>query len=868
MRRNKKTTTDRRAAGVLALLLCFCLALSGLAAVSHVLMGTYGLASAEETEGTEYSLGSEDLSLLMPSSYEQFLPMDSVSGIAVSDGYIAVSDGSSIYMYDGTEYRTFGHSVSVVQIEFDGDHILYFIDSNTRLYTLDCTQETLEETYTGLTCASFALSDGGLYYALSTNGSNTICYSDMDTLDDPDDDDTVVDPFNSSVVPAMACADGTLYYMNGTFLCTVASASGTNLGDYAYNIAVIGTTLYFTDSARTYFRSKDLSVSNTELVNLGDTSSSAYSALCIDGEDLYVTSVAEDDHTKIQKFDISENDFTDYEISSSSLSENRLYDAVRAIVTDEYLIVGDAGMSSSTGRLVLYNFETGEYSSFSVAVTPYVIASNGDSILVSNGGELYGYDFEGNPLTGTINDYTGSIVGLGCAEGGDYFFITGNSIGYSIDAESFEKANVGSWETGQAKSLDADIYGNIFVEYEGGAVYRYTPSEFQSSGNGTHVCSFSSDVSQISVDFDGNVYGLSGNTIYRSDGNSYSTDSDGMLYGADNTVSDFAFGYEHGTVYLVYENYILSTESVDVPNLNNLDTGDAYQIIFEQTGNVGSGLVSVITFNENAVFIHFTLDELTADAEVFPYEGYSRISDVNALVLGELEIHGLDYYIVSIYDSSSHSYTAGLALQEVCTLMDESLYTSTPDNFDDGAGYITNDVSLYKYPYLTSALAVTSLSKNTVVTVITEISLSDSIDYDYYYVSWTDDDGETLYGYVPKSFVRDFSALTEQNEAVYYKTLTPDEDITLKSSAGTSYTLSAGTEYTVLVYYSDDGSAMIALTVDSVRYYAVVDAGLFETDTYSALRYFIAVLLILADIAIIVNYSAYRAYQRENERRQ
>lgn len=868
MRRNKKTTTGRRAANLLALLLCICLALSGLAAVSRAFAGACLPASADGTEGSEHSLGSEDLSLLMPSSYEQFLPMDSVSGISVSDGYIAVADGSSIYVYDGTEYRTFEHSVSVGQLEFDENHVLYFVDSNEDLFTLDCTQESPEETATGETCGAFALSDEGLYFSRSTqNGTNIYLGSTSNTIDDK---------LSSGIVPAMTYADGVLYYMDGYTLCTYDYSAGYGatlfkLDTYAYNIAVLGTTLYVTDSGKTCFYTMDISSNGTETTYYGDSDSCAYSAICLDGEDLYVTSVVESDHTKIQRFDTAECAFTDYEISSSSLSDNRLYSADRSIVTDEYLIIGDAGMTGGTGRLLLYNLETGEYLSFSVDVIPSVIASNGESILVSNGGELYAYDFEGTPLSGMINGYSGNIVGIGCAEDGDYLFINANNLCYAVDAESFTISGGSDWAktmSTTAVSLAADIYGNIYVEYGSGAVQKYTPSEFQSTSSGTAVCSFSPAVSNISVDFDGNVYGLNGNTLYCSDGNSYDVDSEGALYGADATLVDFAFGYEHGTVYFAYENYVLSTESVDVPNLNNLDTGDAYQIIFEQTGNVGSGLVSVITFNENAVFIHFTLDELTEDAEVFPYEGYSRISDVNALVLGELEIHGLDYYIVSIYDSSSHSYTAGLALQEVCTLMDESLYTSTPDNFDDGAGYITNDVSLYKYPYLTSALAVTSLPKNTVVTVITEISLSDSIDYDYYYVSWTDDDGDTLYGYVPKSFVRDFSALTEQNEAVYYKTLTPDEDITLKSSAGTSYTLSAGTEYTVLVYYSDDGSAMIALTVDNIRYYAVVDASLFETDTYSALRYFIAVLLILADIAIIVNYSAYRAYQRENERRQ
>lgn len=75
------------------------------------------------------------------------------------------------------------------------------------------------------------------------------------------------------------------------------------------------------------------------------------------------------------------------------------------------------------------------------------------------------------------------------------------------------------------------------------------------------------------------------------------------------------------------------------------------------------------------------------------------------------------------------------------------------EGFTDGIGYLTNSVKLYKYPYLTSLLTVTELEKNTAVTVLGKI---DTLDYRYYYVSYTDTDGTVRTGYVPQGYVTNF----------------------------------------------------------------------------------------------------------------
>jgi len=68
---------------------------------------------------------SESDSLILPSSYEQYLPLDAPTGVAVCRNYTAVSDGNVIYVYDRAdgEYRLYRHEEnrSVTNLQFSAD---------------------------------------------------------------------------------------------------------------------------------------------------------------------------------------------------------------------------------------------------------------------------------------------------------------------------------------------------------------------------------------------------------------------------------------------------------------------------------------------------------------------------------------------------------------------------------------------------------------------------------------------------------------------------------------------------------------------------------------------------------------------------
>ena len=79
-------------------------------------------------------------------------------------------------------------------------------------------------------------------------------------------------------------------------------------------------------------------------------------------------------------------------------------------------------------------------------------------------------------------------------------------------------------------------------------------------------------------------------------------------------------------------------------------------------------------------------------------------------------------------------------------------------------GWLTNDVYLYKYPYLTTLLTVDELSRGAQITLLGEIT---QLDHDYYLVS-AEVDGVQKTGYVPKAYVTLFNGEPLQSETVIY----------------------------------------------------------------------------------------------------
>lgn len=69
------------------------------------------------------------------------------------------------------------------------------------------------------------------------------------------------------------------------------------------------------------------------------------------------------------------------------------------------------------------------------------------------------------------------------------------------------------------------------------------------------------------------------------------------------------------------------------------------------------------------------------------------------------------YDILAVFDEENRQYTAALVLKSHCEELPEEEYLKEAEGFEDGKGYLTNAVSLYKYPYLTELLTAEACRK-------------------------------------------------------------------------------------------------------------------------------------------------------------
>lgn len=761
-----------------------------------------------ETDGAateEITLEGKDFDLLLPGSYEQYLPLSSqVSSIAVAGNYIAVADDDTVYVYDGEKYRAYTHGKGTVsQIElFAGEegYTLYFQDKFTDLYRYDC--DALSETETSPHEAfqqgsAFALSDtGDIYFSRISESIGAIYVNEAA-------EQNIFDTFSGKTT--MYYYDGYLYYTTNGNKLIKNGKDGVRAGEYVglqtdiSDIVVYNNTLFYTAGGALY--TYDLN-SQTQGKVFDDLK---YSALCADGSDLYALGIPTDEageRTKIRRMDMRSEEFTDYEIGSSSRAENRLASARKSVVNGNKLIIADLN------RLTVYDKTSGEFYIIPTEFTPDYIASNGNTILIAKksvtASEAIIYSFNGQTMA-RADGFIGGIVGAVCVREADYYLTTSSNVCYKIDGENFEKTQ-GTARQMQVTAADlaSDIYGNLYVEYSDKTVYKYTEEEFFNGSNGESVYKFDTLVSNLAVDFDGNVYGAFDNVIYRSDGKEYTVDVADFLYNAPSSPVSFAFGYESDEVYLVYADHVLYTKSVDLPNVNALAAGATYYNIFEANKEI-----SAVAIQKGALLIDFSLEELREDSETFSSCAYSRSArEMQTIVMDdELTIHGREYYVVAVFDPATRTYSAKLTLKTFCTELNRSDYLSAPAGFTDGAGYLTNDVYLYKYPYLNGIVARERLDKNMKLTVIGELSLNEQTDFEYYYVSYADGDA-TVYGYVPKSFIRSADVAE------------PKPDV--------------------------------------VRFGAESGA-----ENPNALRYLLIVILAILDVAVAVNYIYIRARERE-----
>lgn len=727
-----------------------------------VLGGTESFFALSETGGQAVNVSEQrdtdeaseyGDSLILPDSYDQYLPLGKPSDVSVTENYTAIADGNFIYIYDraADEYRKYEHAVNlddatnaIAKLQFADNGILYFLDVSLRLYSLE--PKTLEMTRTSLFCNTFAVYADTVYF---TNTSQ-ILTTTLDRLDSSEGVPVISDISK----PAIAQDNGVLYYTeSGKILCKADDPSFLRRltdAETVVSLAVSGGILYYTDTAGNLYV-YDLTTSQKLNVFEG-----GYSALCV--YDGYVYAVR---NSVIRQYSTESGDFTAYEICASSSGDKRLSDATQTLLSGNLLITTDNG----NDRISVYDVETKEYRAIPCALAPSYLASDGKTVMVSNASAAVLYDLESGTALQTFSDFSGNLVGVGGAYG-NYYFVTDSNYFYraaknkdgEYELENSPKPSVSH----TARLLSQDIYGELYVAYSDGTVYRFNEEGFLSpSDPGERVCTVPVETERIAVDYEQTVYALYRNEVYvcTNAQAKYPLGKRLVYFQTEETrVKSFTFGVEDGGVYLLYEgDFIIKTYDIPIPTVREIAVNGTDEKIF---GNETAEF-SVVKTTENAIMVTFDIEKLNG-AEFFPYLSYLRDTESRtALKLGETE----KYDLIAVYNETTKTYSTALVLKRYCEELPKEDYLKAPVGFTDNTGYLTNALALYKYPYLTELLTVCDLPKNAAVTVLGEI---DRLNCRYYYISFADGEGVERKGYVPESYVTSFNGTPPESEIIEY----------------------------------------------------------------------------------------------------
>ena len=718
--------------------------------------------------------------LIAPTSYEQYLALSTPADVAVTKAHTAIADGAKLFIFDRADnvYRTFTHTKTVHKIAFYDEDTLFFSDSSTKLYKLSlsalkngsATAEKLIGQDGDVSCSTFTTHPGFVYYTTTSSGKTTLFSL---SLEDGNSRELLS---IENETPLAYGKDG-LYYVREREGLFVLYATDPQLP--------ISNSLEIT-AFETSIRSMAFA-SNLFCFITGDGDFYSYdyttlkdNALASDAElttheksDFVAVSSGEKAAYTIRKnavfeYLIADAEFTDFEISASSASAGRLNDATDLLLAENRLFIADGG----NDRISVYNtaqnvFETAITSTLP---TPFM-ASYGNTLLVSSATEAILYDLSKKnygqiELTISDDEIEGNVIGAASVYD-RYYLLTDRNYCYMLSAES------GDWmytETQKklhrsAMAFTADIYGSLYVAYNDDDVYHFTEKELTSSSeNGTKILDGLTNAKKISVDYETNLYALSNGTLTKYTPNingiyekntSYTPDY-GLVNDKNAKVHSFAFGVDSTDVYLLYErDYIVKTDELQIPVVNPIPVGNAAQVIFGES----NADFSVVTIAENTVLIEFDA-ALLQETTSFPYIAFERTqAEQIALKIGE---EGA-YSILSVAKERTGEFKTYLAETAACKQMEETLYRTRYENAK--TGYLANDVSLYKFPYLTELLTVGEVLRGAELNIVGEVR---KLDHAYFEIEFIDENGVTKKGYIPQSYVSLFDGSSPTPENVFF----------------------------------------------------------------------------------------------------
>ena len=627
---------------------------------------------------------SSNAALQLPDTYDQYLPLENPSYIAMNGDNIAIADGTSIYIYCKTEdgkfeYTHYVHEpleeqpTPVSKIQFSDDGEMYFRDGGNQLWHYDLKTHTRDkDPLRDISCQTFLIHGNFLYYVTETpSGPSYFYYVPLDDLQFSRR--TELAKYRSASNPRMAYANDTLY-------CIV---NNNTVDAYAYD----GTTHQFVGGSK--LNKKQHEVDNLEFVcaygdelfytvkgankSLNgiwrtdldgnavranqDAPGEGFSAITSYGDYLYCIQGSTVRQMQVLERATEGEDAetvipTGYEISCDSSSPHRLAGSGETVRTKDLVAIAD----TDNNRISLYNRTEGTYTIIpctdgSNAFTPEHIAINKEeievktnrdvvttnAIAVSSGNKIYCYTYERHTLkpeengAGEPTVYTAlqKVMGLSYVYGECYYITDYNGYG-TLSNPTVSELHFASGLS-SPNAITSDIYGGIYVAF-GNKVYSFTEEDFRHEGaEGTPVCTLSSEsenvYTSLSVDYEGNIWHLTKDgTLYCNNEKQASIDGKNFVYlnKEHDYPTSFALSFEDDELYFNFKNYVVKTDAYALealPTLNKITAGEAKTKTFE-LANCDNLFVKVPA---GSVGFEIALDALkTGESEYFPYQSYFR----------------------------------------------------------------------------------------------------------------------------------------------------------------------------------------------------------------------------------------------------
>ena len=830
----------RKRAGVA---LAALLALSAAGAAFPLYENTSASADESAVRVSSVALTTDNASLFLPASYEEYLPLENPSDVAFSENYIAIADGMNLYVYareNGSEYKLYTlSSGNIAKIGFHGDD-LYFVvrdsDASIRFYRYDYATGNARDM--GFNCSTFLIVGDTLYTATVAGSSTTFAARTL-TADGAGEAQPLGE-LPTSTTPHLAYADGTilccvdrlLYYpVNGSFAYNqchnLSSEASPSLN--VTSVCSDGTSLYFSSAAGLFRRGTGSDGTVTRLSDASGLSAMSFhdSALyCIDGASVREISLTD-----------SAAAFTSYEITSASDSENRLSGAVDSARAGSLLVTADAGNS----RVSVYDFQTQSYSVIACESAPTLVATDGTTIAYASGMNIYTCTYGEDAFT-QAETAPSTVRGIACAYGSVYYVTATAQYGVA-DGETVSPI---VYEYGTPTGLACDLYGTLYVAYESGDIRIFTEASFTqydaSAGSQKKSFSLPDGATSLEADFEGSLYYLADGVMYREGEVFAEIDGSSFVWSADGTAQksvSFALGFEDDEVYFNFGNYVVKSSAGALSAISTLDeiaVETARDDAFAHHGteellvSVPAGTVGV--FTDLATLRN-------SDGAYFPYSSYARSGeDRQGVLLAET-----GEYALVLFSEGKGEYTAELFLKDSVTKIASSEYYT--ENETAYTRYLTNKVSSYYAPCLDGALAGEELARGTAVSVIGFVTTAE---LEYALVEYSDASRATVRGYVPATYLTEISPDVSSGENYTLAYLR-------SSSDGVVFTNAAGEERVITervqvrLYDNGDGTYTARLS-DDVSYLAVISSDMIDDGNAEVIR--IALIVILTVLALVI----------------